>query len=798
MTITQPSTNAAMTAERTPSPLGWWRGDVAFGRELVTTGEYIEVVGRTSEAAVASARPRVASRRIVDVECPTAGMMARVPSRGERGSVTGKKKRKRPGSTNSRPASRGDRPGRLPWAPAPSKGKERPDVIWLLALATVAALLAAVGLAYDARLFAPYYLSRFLPLLPLALCLVLLALGRVRPGARPVRFDTLDLTALAFAGWQVVSALLSPTFVVAFLGYYNRGAGSVFWVALALVFIASRRLLEGERSLRALVWIVSAVVIAAAVVALAQALGATALWGGVASRDRLTGTTGNPISLGGLGLLAVWLGAGLPQWRRFGATWMAGAAGTAAGLLAVVFSVSRAATAALAVCAVVLAVMWLRRRRRATIVALAAAVAIVVIAGAAYSAGPGSSVLTRFQGSPKGGLNGSDDKRVELWGEALQGAASRPLAGVGSGAFVVVDRLYRPVERRIRNPWALASDPHSLPLAVASTSGLVGVLVGGFLCWLLVVRIWRRWRPPAHMDGEGPHQRLEAKPRNEPEPELGASGTSAGIALLYLLVAAVFSLVSPVESVVLVPAALIAGAAAGAPREGERWSWRLAAMRDRGTGRAVLGALLAVCGVALVVSLAAGVQWYRADLAFAAFARGASASEGERAAGLWRWEPFYALQTGAHVWRDGLANEDDAALARGRDLVERAVALDATGPLGYADLARLELSQGSASGSVDQLRSGLRWNPSHPVLQGLWGYTALTAQSILSDPAEARRLLAGLQALPVDTPDGWFWVSKTLKVRGDTSGAIDARARAKELSPRLGSWRYGQRLLQSR
>ena len=712
--------------------------------------------------------------------------------------MAGKKKRKRPASTGSRPTSRGARPGRPRPAPARSNGKEGPDVVWLLALATAAALLAAVGLAYDSRLFAPYYLSRFLPLLPLALCLALIALARVRPGVLAVRFDALDVAALAFAGWQVASALLSPTFVVAFLGYYNRGAGSVFWVAFALIFIASRRLLEGERSQRALVWIVSAVVIVAAVVALAQALGATGLWGGVASRDRLTGTTGNPISLGGLGLLAVWLGAGLPQWRRFGATWIAGAAGTAAGLLAVIFSVSRAATAALAVCAVVLGVMWLRSRRRATFIALAAAVAIVVIAGAAYAAGPGSSVLTRFQGSPKGGLNSSDDKRVELWGEALHGVASRPLAGVGSGAFVVVDRLYRPVERRIRNPWALASDPHSLPLAVASTSGLVGVLGGAVLCWLLVARLWRRWRPQADEDGDGAEHLVVPEHRVRAEHDVAAAGSSAGIALLYLLAVAVFSLVSPVESVVLVPAALIAGAAAGTPRVGERWSWRLAAIRDRGAGRAVFGATLTLCGLALLVSIGAGVQWYRADLAFAAFARGASASEGERAAGLWRWEPFYGLQTGAHVWREALANDDDAALARGRDLVERAVALDATGPLGYADLARLELAQGDTEGAAGQLRWSLRWNPSHPVLQGLWGYSALTAQSVLSDPAEARRLLTGLQALPVDTPDGWFWVSKTLKARGDESAAIAARTRARELAPTLGSWRYGQRLLQSR
>jgi hypothetical protein len=198
-----------------------------------------------------------------------------------------------------------------------------------------------------------------------------------------------------------------------------------------------------------------------------------------------------------------------------------------------------------------------------------------------------------------------------------------------------------------------------------------------------------------------------------------------------------------------------------------------------------------------VVSAVGGVQWYRADRDFAAFTRGGSAGAGERAADLWRWEPFYALEAGAHVWREGLAAGDQATISRGRRLVGRGLALDKTGPLGPADLARLELSQGDTASAVARLRPGLRWNPSQPVLQGLWGYTALAAQTSLKEPATARRVLAGLRELPVDTPDGWYWISRTLAASGDTSGAAVARTRARELAPHLGSWRYRQRLLQS-
>jgi predicted Zn-dependent protease len=146
---------------------------------------------------------------------------------------------------------------------------------------------------------------------------------------------------------------------------------------------------------------------------------------------------------------------------------------------------------------------------------------------------------------------------------------------------------------------------------------------------------------------------------------------------------------------------------------------------------------------------------------------------------------------------DRLAAEDPVAVERGRRLVERGVALDETGLLGRADLARLELSQGQAAAAVAHLRKGLRCNPSQPVLQGLWGYSALAAQTSLNEPAAARRLLTSLEEV-VDTPDGWYWISRTLAARGDPAGAEDARARAKEMAPHLGSWKYRQRLLQSR
>ncbi len=179
-------------------------------------------------------------------------------------------------------------------------------------------------------------------------------------------------------------------------------------------------------------------------------------------------------------------------------------------------------------------------------------------------------------------------------------------------------------------------------------------------------------------------------------------------------------------------------------------------------------------------------------------ARANSALGMEQAASLWGWEPFYSLEAGAMTWRDGLAAQDASAVARGRALVEQGIERDPTGALGYADLARLDIAQGRLTQAVGELRSALRWNPHHPALQGLWGYAALIAQTEQKDEALAGELLAGLLSLPADTPDAWYWIGRVRAARGDASGAAEARARAKELAPALGSGRYQQRLLRGR
>lgn len=299
---------------------------------------------------------------------------------------------------------------------------------------------------------------------------------------------------------------------------------------------------------------------------------------------------------------------------------------------------------------------------------------------------------------------------------------------------------------------------------------------------LFILTTWPRRRP--REDGEGGSL--------EPAAELRVAG------LGYLAAATAFALVSPLDLTVAVPVVLVAAITCGAPAAERRLTWQLPGQVWTARAKALTVLATVIVAGALVVAVVGGVQWYRADRAFAGAARVGSAVGMAQAASLWSWEPFYALEAGGKTWRDGLANQDPAAVDRGRALVESGIERDPTGALGYADLARLDIAQGQLRQAAKELGTGLRRNPHHPALQGLWGYSALVAQTAKKNDALANELMRGLRSLPADTPDAWYWISQVMAAQGDTAGATEARARARELAPSLGSWRYRQRLLSGR
>jgi O-antigen ligase len=425
------------------------------------------------------------------------------------------------------------------------------------------------------------------------------------------------------------------------------------------------------------VWAAAFVLILNAILTLTQATGGTTPWGGVnLSNGRMTGTSGNPVNTAGLSLLAVWLGGlaffggGLPPWSR-----RLAAVGAVCGLVPIVLSVSRAAYIGLAVAAVLLvAALLLRRRWRS--VAVLGVVAVLFVAGTmAYSSRsgghiaqtvPGSIVAQDASATAAGtgpSLSDSDTQRIEFWRVALDAVQERPILGYGPGAYAAAYRLFVPAARLQAEPNTVVSDPHNMPLLLASTIGIPGLLLaltllaGGVL--VLVVRagksLWRR----------------------EPEPD----GSRATIGMVYALAVLAYLMVSPTDLVTVAPLMLVLGAALGPPAERARLSVVLPAFQSRkGVGQAVTGVLALACGVAFVVVLVMGVRLYQADIASAKAAQQRSIAESVRAGELFPWYPHFPQVAGGMLWRQAMtqdpAKPNTGDAERGEALLKKSLAYD--------------------------------------------------------------------------------------------------------------------------
>jgi O-antigen ligase len=693
--------------------------------------------------------------------------------------TSGARRRTREAARRKGPAAKGTKAvprGREPRSGLASPG---PSVV---AGAFCGVALAAAALAYDPSLFAPYYVPRRVLFYVLVAALPLLLAWDLRRSGDHPGVDLLDVLALAFAAWQLVAAAVSPAGALAWVGYYNRGTGALFWCAMALLFLAARRLLRNRASQLVVAACLTVALVAGAVVAVLQAASVSTWWGsaGVVG-GRVTGTLGNPVHLAAFGLAGVWFAVAAADTLRSDRVWRAVllAAGVA-GAVCIVLSVSRAAYLGGLAAAVYLLVVWVLARRRVLVVALCVVLAALAAGALVYASdsGSGGTVWSRLTAvSTQGDLGAGDVKRTGLWQEGLSAVAARPLTGYGPGAFVVADRLYADPADKIVHPWAFASDAHSLPVELAATGGLVALLlvVAG-----VVAGVWS--------------SRLSAaavRERGDPEdPPLAGLAARA-----YLLAALVYLVVSPLDLVVLAPVTVAAALLCPPRREG-RFAWRLGKGDGAGAARATI-VVLAIAGVVLVAGAVwAGQRAWRADRAFTDTAKTQSWEGAARASDLAPWEAFYALEAGARRWRNGLSAGGVAEVARGKAETERGVAADPTGPDGYADLARLALSQGRFDAAVALLRRGLRWNPHQPVLQGLWAVTALSAQA--KDPGGAASIARGLEALPPDTPDAWYWLAAYRREIGDSTGAAKASQEAAQLAPKLTTHRYKQRLLRSR
>jgi predicted Zn-dependent protease len=167
----------------------------------------------------------------------------------------------------------------------------------------------------------------------------------------------------------------------------------------------------------------------------------------------------------------------------------------------------------------------------------------------------------------------------------------------------------------------------------------------------------------------------------------------------------------------------------------------------------------------------------------------------EHAAALFPWEPMYPLEAGGRLWRAGMTNGDQAQVSRGNDLLRDGISRDPTGAIGYAELERLAIAQGKQAQAAQPARDGLRWNPGHPVLEGLWAYAAVDVLVNHGSQALARSIVDAVVALPPASPDAWHWIAAVRGALGDKAGATAATVRATQIAPHISDARYKRRLL---
>ncbi|MGA9762072.1 MAG: O-antigen ligase family protein [Gaiellaceae bacterium] len=616
---------------------------------------------------------------------------------------------------------------------------------------------------------------------PLVLALTFACLVTWLRRREPIRVDLLDLALLLFVIWQLIAAAAAPVGTLAWFGAYNRIGGAFLWLALGLLLFLGRRVFSEPRAVKALIWVVCGVICLSVGVATLQTLGVDTpwpyreLWYG-----RVIGTTGNPLNLAGLCLLGIWLASLMrsrtPSHRLRGVIVLA----VVLSALGLVFSLSRAAYLGIALAAVLIGAMAIVARWWRVVVPVGTAIAI--LAGAALvfqSSSPSSGTHgRRLSLNPRTTISAAvGDTRAAFWRIGLRATADRPLLGYGPGGYLVAYRRFVPAKRMQNRPLSGVTDPHSMPLLIADGSGLPGLGLA-LLCLAFAARLtWPRLKRDLGSLRAG--ERLEAG-----SSALGSSACT--IALLGFLA------ISPTDPAALVPLALMVALSVGAPRIEDRFAIDLP-HRTALRGTEIVAA--AATSVALLISLFFGVQLLRADHSAKQATAAGGAATGERSAKLMPSVSTYNLIAwNANLRLAEAAGNDRDTAASGERFLRQGLKDDPSDPMLRVALVRYEFMFSDAQAAAGDIETGLHYNPTNPLLQGLLGYLA---QALAHDPRSvqpARQLTDELSALEHKNADGWYWLSVAQAALNEKQAASRSLAEANRLAPGWGRAKYLKRI----
>lgn len=316
------------------------------------------------------------------------------------------------------------------------------------------------------------------------------------------------VTALEVGVWVfwlavLLSSIVSANLRLTILGAPGRYEGVLAVTTYVVLFFVGTQFFGSSSGLRQIARSIAAGAAVVIVYGLAQILlppsfegeGIIRSWYGSVGLPRIFSTLGSPIVLGGYLALTVPLVLALALAEdRPRAVWLAVAA---AGMVAAVFTYSRAAWVALVVAIVVFfgltgPAVW-RRHGRALLTAAAASVVVLTLFLIRTG---GTAPVTSRAASALVVQAGSAGQRVYIWTQTLGLIRQRPLLGWGLETLREVFPYDRPaLEKYFGLRPVIIDKAHNDILQVAVSIGLPGA-AAYVAIWLLVLlgayRLWRR------------------------------------------------------------------------------------------------------------------------------------------------------------------------------------------------------------------------------------------------------------------------------------------------------------------
>lgn len=373
------------------------------------------------------------------------------------------------------------------------------------------------------------------------------------------------------------------------------------------------------------------------------------------------------------------------------------------------------------------------------------------VAGIA-GAGVGVAVLALLLPMSRSRLSGSSPLaestvagRSLLWEQTLRLIGDHPLLGVGPSGFVdALGRYTTPRWQAAVGPDFPPDSPHSLPLQVLASTGIVGALAALIVAALVVVRLVRAAR----------------------------TGDGFAVAVTAALVGAVTAWsVHFSDSATAVPLLFLVGAAVGvpsvSPEPAARWL--------RGSLAAV-AALFAVVGLAALVSETALLQ-----MGYAVEAADDPRPSLDVAVGARPWDPDVARRAGHAIAVGADAGRTDASIAI--PVLESACARLPSSTECRVDLGDAREAAGDHAGSLRALAQAAALDPTNPsvmIRQGI-------AYAGLPDYARAEASFRAAAAMRPSALGPWENLVRLFDLSGNAPAKAAASAELERLRAAAGT-----------